>query len=113
MEKKIITEPLDIEQSIELTTFMYNRMIDTMTQSGLSIVWYETSSMMDFFEEMPEICDDEGNIVGEGIETSDYKFVLNNKTISDFEEAFWSARKRACEEYKRKHEYNPWPEWLL
>ena len=40
-------------------------------------------------------------------EDGDYEYLITEENESDFEDAFWSARDRACREYRKKHELNP------
>lgn len=106
MEKQIITGPLDIEQRIDLKKYMYNCIRDSMEKNNLDVSWYESCSMRSFFRELTEIRDEDGNRIGDGLETSEYKFVLNDKTISCFRTAFSCAREKAIGEM-RNNEISP------
>ena len=109
MEKQIIDGPMNVDERLELEKYMYNDIKDSIANEVRfrSITWYELSTFNSFYSELLEIEDNDGNIVGKGIETGEYKFILNEKTEDDFITAFGYARRKACEEYKKKHAPNP------
>jgi len=45
--------------------------------------------------------------VCETLDTGDCEYWISEENESDFEDAFYSARNKACSEYRKKHESNP------
>ena len=100
MEKQIIDGPMDIDQRIKLESAIYDIVKTSMDQRCLSMAWWETYCSADFFDELNEVSDDSGNVLGKGIETEDYIFVLNGMSESDFTTAFLEGKERAMLESK-------------
>ena len=107
MEKQIIDGPMDIDQRIKLESAIYDIVKTSMNQRCLSMAWWETYCSVDFFNELNEVTDDFGNVLGKGIETEDCIYVLNGMSESDFTTAFLDGRDRAIQEIKKKHAPNP------
>ena len=106
MEKQIITGPLDKQQKERLENYMYDHIKDSLQYSGLSIVWHESVDFRGYFGDLDEICDDSGKIC-DVLDTGDYEYHITDENEADFENVFWSARDKACREYRKKHELNP------
>jgi len=100
MEKQIIDGPMDIDQRIKLESAIYDIVKTSMDQRCLSMAWWETYCSADFFDELNEVSDDSGNVLGKGIETEDCIFVLNGMSESDFTTAFLEGKERAMLENK-------------
>lgn len=100
MEKQIIDGPMDIDQRIKLESAIYDIVKTSMNQRCLSMAWWETYCSADFFDELNEVSDDSGNVLGKGIETEDCIFVLNGMSVSDFTTAFLEGKERAMLENK-------------
>lgn len=100
---------MDIDERLELEKYMYNDIKDSIAKEGSfkGLAWYELSTFNSFYSELLEIEDNDGNIVGEGIETGEYKFILNEKTEDDFIIAFAYAREKACREYREENKISP------
>lgn len=62
------------------------------------ISWFKDCTMDEYFYEYQDIYDNNDVKVGEGLDTIAHKFVLNNDTRKDFENAFEQARDNAYEE---------------
>lgn len=105
MEKQIIDGPMDIDQRINLENVIYDIVKTSMDQRCLSMAWWETYCSADFFDELNEVSDDSGNVLGKGIETEDCIFVLNGMSESDFTTAFLEGKERAM--LKNKDEISP------
>lgn len=101
MTKSIITENITAIQYNELREFMQNcikESINSLDSHDVEhIAWYEDCSMDDYFTMWTEIWDND-TMVGEGLDTIAHKFILNDDTRSDFENAFKEARDAAYEE---------------
>ena len=107
MKTTIITNNINGQQFNELRDFMQNIIRESMnaldSHDAESILWYEDCTMYGYFTEWTEICDeDEDERIGDGIDTIARKFVLNDDTRADFENAFEQARDAAFEEYMKK-----------
>lgn len=100
---------MDTNQRCELKEYMYNRFKNSLAREGSfkGVDWYELCTMRKFFGEFQIISDKDGNQIGVGLENVKYKYILNEKTESDFINAFAIARKKACDEFKRKDKINP------
>ena len=97
----IITKELNGLQFNELVNHMYNCLLESMAVCD-DIAWYESCSMDDYFTQWDEIWDEGDNLVGEGLDTISHKFLLDDETRGDFENAFKIARDRACENFADK-----------
>lgn len=106
MEKQIITGALDKQHKERLESYMYDHINDSLQYSGLSVVWHESVGFRGYFGYLDEICDDNGKMC-DVLDTGDYEYRITDENEADFEDAFWSARNRACREYRKKHELNP------
>lgn len=97
----IISENINDFQFIELCEFMQEMIEQSMnaldSHDAEHLMWYEDCSMTDYFHEWTEIWNDDGEPVGEGIDTVAHSFVLNDSTRADFEVAFEQARDNAFE----------------
>lgn len=85
-----------IEESIASLSYNggYNDKKDYLSH----LAWYKDCEMNDYFGGgFEEIWDENGEKVGEGLNTINYKFVLNDDTRTDFESAFEQARDEAFE----------------
>ena len=104
MNTSIITSNINSLQFNELRDTMQDSIKQSMeyldSHDAEHLMWYEDCSMEDYFTMWTEIWDDD-TLVGEGLETIAHKFVLNNDTRSDFENAFAQARDAAFEEYMK------------
>ena len=109
MEKQIIDGPMDIDERLELIEYMYNDINNSMENEGRfkSFAQYKLSTFNSFYSELQEIADNEGKIIGRGIETDEYIFILNEKTEDNFICAFQTANRKACKQYENKHAPNP------
>ena len=101
--KIIIVKNISSLEFIELRDCMQNCIRESIIALGSDdkegIMWYEDCGMEDYFKEWMEIwAEDEYVKIGDGLETIDHKFVLNDDTRADFESAFEQARDAAFEE---------------
>ncbi len=105
MKTTIITSNITAEHFNELREWMRNLIRESMnaldSHDAESILWYEDCTMDGYFTEWTEIWD-ENERIGDGIDTIAHKFVLNDDTSSDFENAFEQARDVAFEEYMKE-----------
>ena len=106
MKTSIIINNINGQQFNELRDFMQNAIRESMnaldSHDAEIILWYENCTMDDYFAEWTEIWDeDENERIGDGIDTIAHKFVLNDDTRPDFENAFEQARDAAFEEYMK------------
>ena len=106
MKTSIIINNINGQQFNELRDFMQNAIRESMnaldSHDAERILWYEDCTMGDYFAEWTEIWDeDENERIGDGIDTIAHKFVLNDDTRADFENAFEQARDAAFEEYMK------------
>lgn len=95
MEKQIIDGPMDIDQRINLESAIYDIVKTSMNQRCLSMAWWETYCSADFFDELNEVTDDSGNVLGKGIETEDCIYILNRESEFDFTTAFHYGKEKA------------------
>lgn len=106
MKTYIIIENINTILHNELRDFMQNAIHESMNaldSHDANILWYEDCTMDEYFAEWTEIWDeDENERIGDGIDTIAHKFVLNDDTRPDFENAFEQARDTAFEEYMKK-----------
>lgn len=97
--KNIITENINSFLFIELRDCMQDMIKESMKaldfQQAEHLAWYKDCTMNDYFSEWTEIWNDDDELVGEGIDTIAHKFVLNDDTRADFENAFDQARDNA------------------
>lgn len=114
MEKQTITGHLSSQQKEDIESYIYDRINDSLQYSGLGIVWHESVSFRGYFDDMDEICDENGKVC-ETLDTGNCEYWISEENESDFEDAFYSARNKACGEYRKKHEPNPscWMEPLI
>ena len=98
MEKQIIDGPMDIDQRINLENVIYDIVKTSMDQRCLSMAWWETYCSVDFFNELNEVTDDFGNVLGKGIETEDCIYILNRESEFDFTTAFLYGKEKAIQE---------------
>jgi len=106
MEKQVITGRLSEQQKEWLESGMYDLINDSLVYSGLGITWHELVNFRCYFDDMDKICDENGEIC-DVLNMEDCEYWITKENEVDFEDVFWSARKRACEEYRKKHELNP------
>jgi hypothetical protein len=95
MKTNIIKENINNLEFIELRDWMKNMLEDSMKaidkHDAESQSWYKDCTMDEYFGSMWEEIWDDGIKVGEGLDTIAHKFVLNDDTRSDFEDAFGQA----------------------
>ena len=103
---KVINSNISALSFNELRDFMRRLVYESLVSlDGLSnketlVELYETCSMDNYFTEWDLIWDDDGNLIGEGLDTISSNFILNDNTRADFEKAFNQARNAAISEYK-------------
>jgi len=106
MEKQTITGHLSAQQKEDIESYLYDHINDSLQYSGLSVVWHESVDFRGYFNDLDEICDENGKVC-ETLDTGDCEYWISEENESDFEDAFYSARNKACSEYRKKHESNP------
>ena len=98
MTTSIITSNINALQYNELRDFMQNLIEESMkaldSHDAEHLMWYENCTMNDYFTMWTEIWNDD-ELVGEGLDTIAHKFVLNDDTQADFDNAFEEARDEA------------------
>lgn len=57
--------------------------------------WYENCTMEDYYSEWPMLYDDNGECLGEGIDTGWHKIILGDDNRRQFEECFAEALRNA------------------
>lgn len=106
MGKKTITGHLSAQQKEDIENYLYDHINDSLQYSSLSVVWHESVDFRGYFNDMGEICDENGKVC-ETLDTGDCEDWICEENESEFEDSFYSARDKACGEYRKKHEPNP------
>ena len=102
--KRIIDKELDEGHVTTLAGYMSYHIELVMAHSPAS-GWFKRCSMAEFHRRhggLEAIHDADGNRIGEGIETLDFLFVLNEETEEGFGEAFERARRKAIREMESR-----------
>ena len=96
----IITKNIGAHEFEELCECIKECIRQSIHYSGNEekISWFKDCTMDEYFYNLTDIYDEFDVKVGEGLDTIDHKFVLNDDTHEDFEKAFEQARDNAYEE---------------
>ena len=62
MEKQTITGHLSAQQKEDIENYIYDRINDSLQSSGLGVVWHESVGFRGYFDDMDEICDENGKV---------------------------------------------------